>query len=239
MVGDVLLVGDHDDRLAGVVQLAQHFHDLLAGGRVEVAGRLVGQDDVGIVDQRPGDGHALLLAAGELGGPVVDPIAQADQPGELDRPLVRLLAELAGSLVGQRELDVLEHGVLRDQVVRLEDEAEVAAADLGELVVVEPRDVATAQEVLAAGRAVEAAQQVEHGALARAGGAHDGDVFAGVDIDGHAPQGVHRDRRDGPAAAQQTAAALGVAHHVRLRDVDQADDRPARGETVIRAEIHD
>ena len=56
---------------------------------VEVAGRLVGQDDVGVVDQRPGDGHALLLAAGELRGPVVEPVAQADQPGDLDRPLLR------------------------------------------------------------------------------------------------------------------------------------------------------
>ena len=99
---------------------------------------------------------------------MVEPIAQADQAGHLDRPLLRLRADLAAALVGQRELDVLEDGVLLDQVVRLEDEAEVAAADLGELVVVEPGDVAAAQEVLAAGRAVEAAQQVEHRALARA-----------------------------------------------------------------------
>ena len=121
---------------------------------------------------------------------------------------LRLRADLAVALVGERELDVLEHGVLLDQVIRLEDEAEVAAADLGQLVVVEPGDVAIAQEILAAGRAVEAAQQVEHGALARARGSHDGDVFAGIEIHGHAPQGVHGDRRDRPAAAQQTAAAL-------------------------------
>ena len=123
-------------------------------------------------------------------GPVVEPIAQADQAGHLDRPFLGLGADLAGPLVGQRELDVLEDRVLLDQVVRLEDEAEVAAADLGELVVVEPGDVAAAQEVLAAGGAVEAAQQVEHGALARARRAHDGDVLAGVEVDRDAPQGV-------------------------------------------------
>ena len=49
-------------------------------------------------------------------------------------------------------------GVLLDQVVRLEDEAEIAAADLGQLVVVELGDVAAAQEILAAGGAVEAAR---------------------------------------------------------------------------------
>ena len=118
-----------------------------------------------------------------------------------------LAADLATALVGQGKLDVLEHGVLGDQVVRLEDEAEVAAADLGELIIVEPRDVVLTQQVLAAGRAIETAQQVEHGALARPRSTHDGDVLAGIDVDGHAPQGVHRDRGDGPAAAQETAAS--------------------------------
>ena len=109
--------------------------------------RLVGQDDVRVVDQRPGDRDALLLAAGELRGPVVEPIAQADQAGHFDRPLLGLRADLAGSLVGERKLDVLEHRVLLDQVIRLEDEAKVTAADLGELVVVEAGDVAAAQVV--------------------------------------------------------------------------------------------
>ena len=148
--GDVVFVRDHDDRLARVVQLLEHLHDFVAGLGVEVTGRLVGQDDVGVVDQRAGDRDALLLAAGELRRAVIEPVAQADQPGHLDRPLLRLGADLAGALVGQRKLDVLEDRVLLDQVVRLEDEAEVAAADLGELVVVEPGDVAAAQEVLAA-----------------------------------------------------------------------------------------
>ena len=44
-------------------------------------------------------------------------------------------------LVEQRHLDVLDDRVLRQQVVRLEDEAEVAAADLGQLVVVHLGDV--------------------------------------------------------------------------------------------------
>ena len=46
--------------------------------RIEVAGRLVGEDEVRIVDQAAGDGHALLLTAGELRGPMLQPLAQAD-----------------------------------------------------------------------------------------------------------------------------------------------------------------
>ena len=50
------------------VELAEELHDLVAGLRVEVAGGLVGQDQLRVVDQRAGDGHALLLAAGQLVG---------------------------------------------------------------------------------------------------------------------------------------------------------------------------
>ena len=40
----------------------------IAGLGVEVAGRLVGEDDGGAVDERAGDRHALALTAGELVG---------------------------------------------------------------------------------------------------------------------------------------------------------------------------
>ena len=60
-------MGDHHDRLAELVdavpQEAQH---LGAGAAVEVAGRLVGEDDLGPADQRAGDGDPLLLPAGQL-----------------------------------------------------------------------------------------------------------------------------------------------------------------------------
>ena len=40
----------------------------MGGAGVEVAGRLVGQDNFGAVHDGAGDGDALLLAAGKLGG---------------------------------------------------------------------------------------------------------------------------------------------------------------------------
>jgi hypothetical protein len=39
---------------------------------------LVGQQDLGRLDQRAGDGDSLLLAAGQLGGQVPGPVAEAD-----------------------------------------------------------------------------------------------------------------------------------------------------------------
>src|SRR5687768_994244 len=81
MGGDVGLVGHHDDGLPLVVQGLEDPHDLLAGGAVEVAGRLVGQQDGRLVHQRPRDRDPLPLAAGELVGPVIHPVSQP-HPGE-------------------------------------------------------------------------------------------------------------------------------------------------------------
>jgi hypothetical protein len=64
--------------------------DLGAAVGVEVAGRLVGQDDLRLVDQGPGDGDALLLAARELGRLVVGSIGQADEAERLERGVLGL-----------------------------------------------------------------------------------------------------------------------------------------------------
>src|SRR5512139_2427858 len=76
---DVGLVGDHDDGQALLlVEGLEDVHDLRARLAVEIAGRLVGQDQGRIVEQGPGDGHALLLAARQLVGLVVGPFLEAD-----------------------------------------------------------------------------------------------------------------------------------------------------------------
>ena len=50
--------------------------DLGAGSRVEVAGGLVGEDDLRPAGQGPGHGDPLLLAAGELARAVREPVAR-------------------------------------------------------------------------------------------------------------------------------------------------------------------
>ena len=85
------------------------------------------------MDERAGDGDALLLAAGELRGAVRAAVAQADGLDELlDPPVV-------GLRPGDRERqdEVLLRGEDRQEVERLEDEADLVAAQLGELRVVE------------------------------------------------------------------------------------------------------
>src|SRR5436309_1542119 len=61
------VVGDHDDgTLARRAQAAQQAEDVFAGGRVEVAGRLVAQNGLGVNDQGAGDGDALHLTPGQF-----------------------------------------------------------------------------------------------------------------------------------------------------------------------------
>ncbi len=73
--GVALRVGHHDDGGALVVQLAEQLHHLAAVLRVEVAGGLVGKDELGTGDDGTGDGDALLLTAGELAGEVLGTVA--------------------------------------------------------------------------------------------------------------------------------------------------------------------
>ena len=66
---DVHLVGDdHHGDPQLLVQLLQQFQDGQGGGGVQSGGGLVAQQDLGVGGQGTGDGHALLLAAGHLGG---------------------------------------------------------------------------------------------------------------------------------------------------------------------------
>ena len=57
--------GDEDRRAAGI-DVAEQVHDLERQVGVEITSRLVGKHHVRLIDERPGDGDALLLAARQL-----------------------------------------------------------------------------------------------------------------------------------------------------------------------------
>ena len=71
-------MGDQHDGSSGVAgEVEQAVHHLRARMRIEIAGRFVGQQNIGIIHQGPGDRRALLFAAGEFGWTVVQAVAQA------------------------------------------------------------------------------------------------------------------------------------------------------------------
>ena len=111
------------------VELFKEAHDVFGRLRIEVARRFVGHDDVRIVDQGPGDGHALALAAGELVWFMVGPGFKADGFQFIHGPFSPLFAADAGVYQGQG--DVVEGCDSRQEVEVLEDEADVLVADDG------------------------------------------------------------------------------------------------------------
>ena len=75
----VRIVGDHDDRLAVLaVERLQQVEDLVARLAIEIAGRLVAEQQRRVGDDRARDADALLLAAGQLPRIVVRAVAEPD-----------------------------------------------------------------------------------------------------------------------------------------------------------------
>ena len=164
------LVGDHDHGLVELVDgLAQQAQHLLGGVRVQVAGRLVGEQHGGPVHERARHGDALLLAAGELRRPVRQPVAQADRVDQLVEPL--LVGVAAGER--QRQDDVLRGGQDRDEVERLEDEAQAVAPQPRQALVVEAGQLLPVDHDGARRRLVEPGEQVHQRRLPGARRAHD------------------------------------------------------------------
>ena len=115
--GQAGVVGDQHQRgLARAVHVDQQVHDVPAVGAVEIAGRLVGQQDRRIVGQGACDGHALLLAARQLRRIVMPAIAQAHFVQQRVGPPRRIAA--AGQF--HRHQHVLARGQRRESGGRTE-----------------------------------------------------------------------------------------------------------------------
>ena len=106
-------------------------------GFIEGAGGFGGEDEGGAVGQGAGDGDALLLADGELGGAIVQAILQADAFQQVGGP--GFVGFAAGEAHAQQH--VLQRGEAAQKVVRLEDVADVAAAELVALGLGEEGDI--------------------------------------------------------------------------------------------------
>ena len=144
---------------------------LLAELEVQRAQRLVEQQHLGLVDQGPGQRHALALAAGKLGRFAAAEPGQADH---LQRP-VGLLPPLRPGDVAhpQPVLDVLRHRHVREQRVVLEHGVDVPGVRR------HPGDVAAGELDPPGVRQLEPGDEPEQGGLARPGRPEQGEELPG------------------------------------------------------------
>ncbi len=111
----------------------QQLHNLLPGFAVQCAGGLVGQDDGRVIDQGAGDGHPLLLPARKLIGLMIDAVAQPHHVSAARAFSCGLLRVCPGVAHGQNHIG--QGGLAWKQIEALEDKADLAVADRGELVI--------------------------------------------------------------------------------------------------------
>ena len=180
--GDGEVMGDDDERGAVLVALAlQKVHHQGASVDVESAGGLVGEDDPGPPGKRPGDGDALLLAAGEPLDGRADPVAQPDGLQELlgtlhpgPEGLPRVIEERGGH--------VLRGAQAWDEVEGLEDVAEGPPSQEGSARLPEAVGRDAVDLVVPRRRHVDEAEEVEEGGLAGARAPDDRQVLPGAHV---------------------------------------------------------
>ena len=121
------VVGDHQHGLAqfpiGALQHLQYRGGILG---VEVSGRLVGQHNRRFVDQGSGQGDALLFAAAQFAGAVIEAFVDAKQPGDIPEVFRIVLRRIAGNVEGN--LNIVAGRKRGQQVELLKYEANLSAA---------------------------------------------------------------------------------------------------------------
>ena len=128
----------------------------------------------------------MLLSAGEVIGHTVQLVLQSQQAHHLTHEF--LVYCIAVQLHGQNDIFIdIQNG---DKVIVLEDEPDVAAAENGELFVLQVGQLLALHLDAAGGGHIQPTHHVQQSGLAAAGGPHDGDKFPLLNGEGHAVQGL-------------------------------------------------
>ena len=201
--GDGRVVGHEQQGVALPVQLAEEIEHLGACLGIQRACGFVRQQEGGSVGQGPGHGHPLFLPSGEGGRQLVRLVGDAHLLQQGQGPLAALPATHARVEHGQ--LHIAHDARLGQEVVALEDEADLLVADPGQLAAREPLDLSPVERVGAGRGEVQAAQDGHEGGFAGSRGADEGHELALLHREVDAPEGVDR-RPVGPVDLGETAS---------------------------------
>jgi len=156
--GYVVFVGDQDNRVSLGVQLVHKGHYFITGLGIEIAGRLIGQDDGRTIYQGARDRDSLALAAGEFVGLVHHPGFEINFAQRFFGAANALFRRRA--VINQRKLDIVQSCRTSQQVERLEDEADLLVTDSCEFIIVKFTYQMSVEPVLATAWSVQTSDQV-------------------------------------------------------------------------------
>ena len=180
-------MGDDDEgRALGACQLQHQFENAIGRAAIQVASGLIGQHAGRSRDQGACDGHALALAAGELGRAVQQTRLQSDTTQHVSRDLARLRRRHAPN--PQRHGNVVLRAELGQQMVELVNKTQVLVAQAPLCRSVLLRQVLPLQADRATGRCVEPTEQMQQRAFSGTRCADDGQRLAGMHIEVNALQ---------------------------------------------------
>ena len=180
------VVGDHDDQ-AILGDLREQVHDLHGSMGIQGAGGLVGQHDLRVVDERAGNGHPLHLAARELARLLVQVLGQAHGCQGL-LGAARALG-LPHARERQRQLHVLQDGLVRNEIVALEHEPDAVVAEGVPVAILVAVGGDAVDDHVAGVVVIQAAHHVQKRRLARARRAQNRHELVVAERDGDVVQG--------------------------------------------------
>ena len=184
VTGHVGIVGNHYN---GYSLLIEHFKEaqhFFTGFEIQIAGRLIRQENDRIIDQGPGNGDALLLPAGKLRRLMIQTVAQAHLNKQFPGKPIPFLARNFAGIIRQRHDHIVQGAGARQQIKGLEDKAKFLVTQVSQGVGGQDGDILTIQPEFSGGGTVEASQDIQESGFAGAGGAHKGDKFSLMDFKG-------------------------------------------------------
>src|SRR5205823_2835305 len=147
---NVRLVCYQDERDSSfAIQPLKDFHHLYRSSRVEISGRLVSQNQRGIIHQRAGHCYALLLSPGQLVGMVLFATFESDRSQRFASSLLSF--RVFNAQVEHWQLNIFQSGGAGKEVETLEDESNLLTTNVRPFVFRHRRYILTIQYVGAAG----------------------------------------------------------------------------------------
>src|SRR5215471_14070009 len=202
---------NHDHRDAEIIlDVIDPERDVLRLFSIEAGCGLIQQQQPGASTQRARQLHHLAHAVGQPGDALLAVVGKIEKVDDLFHRLA-MAQLLAAHTAGEQHLvediwpsaavaadqQVLQHGSVLEEFDVLEGAGDAAP---GDRVWWHARNVFASEHQLAADRLVDAADQVENGALAGAVRTNDGEDFALSHVEGHSIDGANATKGDGKVA---------------------------------------
>ena len=168
--------GDHEGHPPILVKAKQKILYLFSRSRIQIPGGFVRKEQLGLQDDRSGDGHTLLFPSREFSRSMGQAVLQShhlqQSPGLRARPPPLPTPDKGG------KHHIFQRIEIGQQIMKLKDKADLTVANLGQGILAEGRKVASTIHHLSAGRPIQGPQDMQQGALPDPGLSHDRQPFS-------------------------------------------------------------